>query len=690
MKQKRLAVVPIFLLFANLLFAQQSFEWGVKAGSQGSDAINSITGIGDDIYVTGRYTGTFASANEEIEGIAMTDIYLLKLDRKGNTKWIRSIAGEGSGDGSRIIANENNIYLGGTISGTVKNGKNEYSGEGQALFITSWNKQGKINWFTRLPFMGNATFDVLETAPDGSLLAGGMLSGVMVAGKDTLSSRPGRRAYTFTISPEGELISAVLSSGKGDNRLVAAKYGTNGVQYLLFNTFGWMTYGKAPILFKQKEDFKGLVLVKETNGETNWVKYIQGDDYIEGVQLAVSEDNSVTACINYSKNITLPDTTLSTSALEDVVIVNYSGAGTQNWLKQLKSPVVCYAMDALQTRNGKLLLTGYFRDKYSFGTDNILADNDNAEESMFLVQLDKKGELSWHDHPGEQASAFGKSLTIGSQGDIYMAGGFKNEISFNGEKLTSAGKEDVLVAKYFNCEQLDVTISDPGPLCPGALAELSVSGKSFESFLWNDSVWGETFSVLSPGDYYVEAFDSKGCSVKDTISVEWPELTGLGLPASITVSPGNEIVLTASEGFSDYLWNDGTSGANVTVRYDSKKDSSILILTAETFEGCAVSDSTTAHFSKKGGAGMLYSVSPLKVYPNPVQEELSWYYQTTEPADIIVKLFDDKGSLVYQDVIGNYIPSSVQNIDMRGMVSGNYMLSLIIGEDSFNEKIIKN
>ena len=681
----------LFILFLSVsLLAQQSFEWGVKAGSQGSDAINSITGIGDDIYVTGRYTGTFASANEEIEGIAMTDIYLMKLDRKGNTKWIRSIAGEGSGDGSRIIANENNIYLGGTISGTVKNGKNEYSGEGQALFVTSWNKQGKINWFTRLPFMGNATFDVLETAPDGSLLAGGMLSGVMVAGKDTLSSRPGRRAYTFTISPEGELTDAILTGGKGDNRLVSAKYGTNGVQYLLFNTFGWMTYGKAPAPFKQKEDFKGLVLVKEINGETTWVKYIQGDDYIEGVELTVSEDNSVTACINYSKNITLPDTTLSTSALEDVVIVNYSAEGSQNWLKQLKSPVVCYAMDALQTRNGKLLLTGYFRDKYSFGTDNILADNDNAEESMFLVQLDKKGELSWHDHPGEQASAFGKSLTIGSQGDIYMAGGFKNEISFNGERLKSAGKEDVLVAKYFNCEQLDVRISDPGPLCPGVLAELSVSGKSFESFLWNDSVWGATFSVLSPGDYYVEAFDTKGCSAKDTISVDWPELPGLGLPASITVSPGNEIVLTANEVFADYLWNDGTSGANVTVRYDSKKDSSILILTAETFEGCAVSDSTTAHFSKKGGAGMLYSVSPLKVYPNPVQEELSWYYQITEPADIIVKLFDDKGSLVYQDVIGNYIPSSVQNIDMRGMVSGNYMLSLIIGEDSFNEKIIKN
>ncbi|MFV0267102.1 MAG: T9SS type A sorting domain-containing protein [Draconibacterium sp.] len=686
---KRIKIITLFSLLWFSLYSQQSFEWGVRAGSAGSDEVNDIASIGEDIYVTGKYSGAFKSGSEEVKGSGMTDIYLLKLNRKGSTGWVRSLSGEGAGTGNRLAVREENIYLGGTISGSVMEDKNEFPGEGPSLFVSSWSKQGKINWLTRVPFRGNATLDVLETAPDGSLLVGGMISGFLVSGKDTLSSRPGRRAYTLLVSPDGELKEAVLSGGKGDNRLVAAQYGTGDVRYLLFNTQGRMHYGKNAALFSQDETFKGLVLVKETDGEASWVKYIWGSGYIQGVRLTVSEDNTVTTCINYNKNIMLPDTVLSTSALEDVAIVNYSAEGQQKWLKQLKSPVVCYAMDALQTRTGKLLLTGYFRDDYSLGTANVLADNNHVEESMFLVQLDKNGELSWHDEPGEQASAFGKSLTIGSQGDIYMAGGFKNEMSLNGEKLKSAGKDDVLIARYFNCEQLAVNIRASGPFCPGSWTELTVSGKSYESFLWNDSVWAETFPVFTPGNYFVEAFDRKGCSTKDTITVSWPEVPGLGLPERILVTPENETLLTANEGFAGYLWNDGTSGANLVVRYRSKADSSVLILTAETFEGCLVSDTTIARFPKSGGGGMIHNVSSLSVYPNPVHDELSWYCQTSGRADVTVKLFDGKGVLVYQDEIGNYIPGSVQNIDMRRMVSGNYMLTLLIGENSYNEKIVK-
>lgn len=670
-------------------WAQQTFQWGIKAGGESTDVINDITSLDDDIYITGSFSGTFYSAGEKVEGKSMSDIYLLKLDQKGNTAWLHSLTGDGEGNGARVTAGEDNIYLGGTLSGTVKQGKHEYNGEGKALFIASWNKQGKIDWLTRLPFIGNATLDVLEVAADGSLFGGGMISGTINIGNDTLSSRPGKRAYTFSLSPEGKLNSLALSKGKGDHRLVAAKFGKDGIRYLLFNTFGWMTYGKNATLFDQKEDFRGLVLVKETKGETNWLKYIKGDGYIDGVQLVVSEEDNVSVCINYSKNIALPDTLLSTSALEDVVIVNYSQEGKQNWLRQIKSPVVCYAMDARQTRNGKLLITGYFRDTYTFGDENILADNDKVEESMFLVQLNEQGELTWHDQPGEQASAFGKSVTIGSQGDIYMAGGFKDEVSFNGEKLKSQGKEDVLVAKYFNCDQLEVLIDNSGPLCLDGWVELTVSDKSFETCIWNDSVWGKNFMVSGPGTYTIEAFDQKECSARDTIVIDWAEIPELGLPENITLSSGDNVVLTANAGFADYLWNDGTVGANLVIKYSREADSMACIVTAETFEGCPVSDTTIVQFSEDNTQYNLYSVSSLKVYPNPVTNNLSWYYKTDKPLDITVKLFDGKGVQVYMEEFGNYIPNSVQNIDMREMVSGNYMLTLVIGENSFSEKIVK-
>lgn len=686
MKIKLLSTILLFTLTLHLL-AQQTFQWGVKAGGEGIDVVNDIATVEDDIYLTGRFSGSFTSGGETVDGKAMTDIYLMKLDRKGNTVWIRSLIGDGAGNGSRVTVGDDNIYLGGTLSGTVKQGKNEYSGEGQALFIASWSKQGKINWLTRLPFTGNATLDVLETSPDGSLLVGGLLQGTLKAEGTELFTPGDKRAYTVTLSKEGTPLGAKLSAGEGSHRLVSAAFDTNNNRYLLFSISGNFGFGSDSIVTVPNSMKSGLVLQKTGEpGNLVWMKTFESSGYIEGIKVLAGSGGEITVCTNYNKTLKTGDSLYTTNSQLETMLFTFNSSGGQQWVKRVTSPVKSRAMDVLYTRTGNLLLSGYFRQSYSVNDDEVYSETSGGD--LFLLQLGKAGETVWHDEPGQDAASFCKAFTLDQTGNIIFAGGFREELALKNEKLTAAGREDILIAKYFNCEQQKVKILGDNTLCSGGEVQVTATG-GFYNYLWNGNDWGEnTFIVNNPGTYTVTAFDRQGCAASDTFTVVWAESAGLGLPAEIELFPGDKVTLAAESGFSSYLWDDGTTSPEREVSYDSSENTAELTLVAETFEGCPVTDTVQIKFIR-GDKTIRGPNVFASAWPNPVHDKLEWYANTTEPSDISITLTDSKSVTVYRSTFGGYIPRSVKQIDMAGLASGNYLFSIKTGSLTYNLKIVK-
>jgi hypothetical protein len=687
MKIKLLSTILLFTL--NLyLSAQQTFQWGVKAGGEGTDVVNDIATVDNDIYLTGRFSGSFTSGGETVEGKAMTDIYLMKLDRKGNTVWIRSLTGDGAGNGSRVTVGDDNIYLGGTLSGTVKQGKNEYSGEGQALFVASWSKQGKINWLTRLPFTGNATLDVLETAPDGSLLVGGLLQGTLKADGTELLTPGDKRAYTVTLSKEGKPIGAKLSAGEGSHRLVSAAFDTKNNQYLLFSISGNFGFGSDSIVTVPNSMKSGLVLQKTgESGNVAWMKTFESSGYIEGTKVLAGSGGEITVCANYNKTLKTGDLLYTTNSQLETMLFTFNSSGGQQWVKRITSPVKSRAMDVLYTRTGNLLLSGYFRQSCSVNDEHVYSEVPGGD--LFLLQLGKAGETVWHDEPGQDAASFCKAFTLDQTGNIIFAGGFRGELALKNEKLSAAGKEDILVAKYFNCDQKEVKISGDNTLCSGGEVQFTATS-GFYNYLWNGNDWGEnTFTVNSPGIYTVTAFDKQGCAATDTFTVAGAESADLGLPSEIELFPGDKVTLVAGNGFSSYLWDDGTTSPEREVAYNPSVNNAELTLVAETFEGCPVTDTVQVKYIRDDntipGSNVFASA-----WPNPVHDKLEWFANTTEPSEISVILTDSKSVTVYSSAFDGYIPRSVKQIDMAGLASGNYLLSIKTGSLTYNLKIVKN
>ena len=408
---RKLIILTIVLALVIPLSAQQAFHWGVQAGGKNSDVINDITSLDNNIYVTGRFSNDFASGKEKVEAKAMTDIYLIKLNNDGKTLWVRTLTGQGANNATRITAKDNNIFTGGIISESVWNDKKQFPNKGKSIFVSSWDEQGKTNWLTQLSYTGHATLDVLEINPDGTLLAGGLLQGKLTAGGKQLECQNAKRAWSVLLTSEGHPLNAELSSGEGSHRLVSASFDDKSNLYQLFSVSGDFSWISDSIIVFPNSMKSGLVLTKtDYSGKIQWIKTFESTGYSEGIKVLAGKNKELVVCTNFNKELKMQDTILNSASQLETTLSSFNNSGELQWIKSVTSPVKTRALDVLYNRLGNILVSGYFRNSYTINEEQYLSDVQGG--NIFLLQFDPKGEMVWHDEPGQDAAGFSKAFTL--------------------------------------------------------------------------------------------------------------------------------------------------------------------------------------------------------------------------------------------------------------------------------------
>jgi hypothetical protein len=93
---------------------------------------------------------------------------------------------------------------------------------------------------------------------------------------------------------------------------------------------------------------------------------------------------------------------------------------------------------------GNIFATGLFDGTVDFGGGDVTSD---GFDDVFVIKLDPAGNLLWVKPFGESLYQYGQSLATDSAGNVVIAGYFTGTVDFGGGVLTSAGGEDVFVAK---------------------------------------------------------------------------------------------------------------------------------------------------------------------------------------------------------------------------------------------------
>lgn len=123
-----------------------------------------------------------------------------------------------------------------------------------------------------------------------------------------------------------------------------------------------------------------------------------------------------------------------------------------------------------------------------------------------------------------------------------------------------------------NSDEVDITFGtltlDLGvdtTLCPGATLELEVPFGN-GTVLWNNAAGGSTFTVTTAGAYWAEFTpNAGGCSVTDTIQVDYTDPGTLDLGPDASLCEGATTTLDATLPGATYLWSTGATTPTITV-----------------------------------------------------------------------------------------------------------------------------
>jgi hypothetical protein len=93
---------------------------------------------------------------------------------------------------------------------------------------------------------------------------------------------------------------------------------------------------------------------------------------------------------------------------------------------------------------GAVTLAGYFSGTADFGGGPLVA---SGVPDVFVTRLDPAGHHVWSKRFGDTSDQKASAVAVDSAGNVVVAGNFYGTVDFGGGPLTSAGAQDIFVAK---------------------------------------------------------------------------------------------------------------------------------------------------------------------------------------------------------------------------------------------------
>jgi Beta-propeller repeat len=130
----------------------------------------------------------------------------------------------------------------------------------------------------------------------------------------------------------------------------------------------------------------------------------------------------------------------------DVYLVKYSSSGSHLWSRRFGGTQNEVPKGIAVDTGGNVLITGYFRGSVDFGGGALSAGTSAAG---FLAKYSSSGAHVWSRRLSSgDVTDEGTAVGTDGAGNVLVAAGFFGTVNFGGGALTSAGSEDIALLKY--------------------------------------------------------------------------------------------------------------------------------------------------------------------------------------------------------------------------------------------------
>ncbi len=115
------------------------------------------------------------------------------------------------------------------------------------------------------------------------------------------------------------------------------------------------------------------------------------------------------------------------------------------WSKRFGDASGQYARAVAADTSGNSIVTGYFYGAVDFGGGALTSA---GAYDIFLAKLGPAGAHVWSKRFGDGDNQFAPAVAIDGLDNVFVAGYFRGAMDFGGGPLTSAGGEDIFLAKF--------------------------------------------------------------------------------------------------------------------------------------------------------------------------------------------------------------------------------------------------
>ena len=334
----------------------------------------------------GSFAGTSNFGGTSLTSGGIYDGFICSLDEDGNLVWIKQLSS--TGDNSIYDVNlldDGSSIISGYFSDTTNfSGTNVTSSGETDILIAKLDSNGSISWLKNFGGTGRDISNSSSVFSDNSIIISGYFKDTVSFGSTTLSS---------------------FGDGDYDGDIFIAKL--------------------------------------DSTGNTVWAKNFGGSEGDSASDIQTLDDGSSIVSGWFRDSASFGSTTLTSNGSTDAFFTKLDSNGSVSWIKQFGG-IGLDVIYGISSFNNNFLIGGVFENTISFGDINLTS---SGGYDSFYAKLDSNGNTVWAKNFGGIGNDGGYDIQPLSDGSSIISGNFRNNVTFGGTTLTSAGDADGFVAK---------------------------------------------------------------------------------------------------------------------------------------------------------------------------------------------------------------------------------------------------
>jgi hypothetical protein len=421
------------------------YLWSVRFGDTNSQNANAVAvDASGNVIVAGSFAGTVDFGGGALTSAGLRDFFVAKFTPDGTYIWSKRF-GDASDQWDPCVAVDasGNVIVAGGFEGSVNFGGGTLTSAGwDDVFVAKLGSDGAHVWSKRFGDGDIQTADAVAVDASGNVIITGILRGTVNFGGGALTSAGINDVFVAKFTSSGAHVWS-KRFGDSNNQFSTAIAASDGSVIVAGNFQGTINFGGGALT--SAGDYDGFIAKFGSDGAHQWSKRF-GDassQYVAGT--AADESGNVTITGGFNGTVNFGGGALTSAGSYDIFVAKFMSDGTHLWSKCFGDASYQQGYAVAADASGNVIVTGYLAGTADFGGGALASAGGN---DIFIAKFGSDGAHLWSKRFGDANEQRAETVAADAASNVIVAGGFDGTVDFGGGALTSAGADDIFIAKF--------------------------------------------------------------------------------------------------------------------------------------------------------------------------------------------------------------------------------------------------